>query len=119
VTPADGRQRWWTFAGQHANTGLAQALRANGMRVQRLDNFSIGLTPSVDVVALEVLRELASVAFRSPVDDRAIEGLKFNECLPEEVAREALGRRLTDTAGVKCLLGQPVESVVVHTDHTD
>lgn len=114
VTDADGRQRWWTFAGQRANAGLAEALRSRGAAVRRFDNFSLSFDSQITMMDIDGLRELPPESFRSPIDDRAIEGLKFNECLPEAVAREALGRRLMDEESLRAVLRAPVSRTLVH-----
>jgi ATP-dependent helicase Lhr and Lhr-like helicase len=110
VTAHDGRQRWWTFGGLYANTALAHALREGHHHVARVDNFAITIEESLLGADVERLRELPQHAFSSPVDDRAITGLKFQECLSERVARAALEKRLTDAAAVVRVLGMPVVS---------
>jgi hypothetical protein len=111
VTAPDGRQRWWTFGGLHANTALAQALRDNNHHLARVDNFAIAIEQPVGVNDLARFRELPASSFHTPADDRALEGLKFKECLPERIARGELERRMTDALAVQRLLAVPVVSI--------
>ena len=91
VTESDGRSRWWTFGGLHANAALAAGLRFLGANTARLDNFSVGLDAELPAVMMRELRERAQAgALWSPVDERAVTGLKFNECLPPDVAERIL-----------------------------
>jgi len=47
------------------------------------------------------------------VEEHAIEGLKFSECLPRDLARDMLRTRLCDRLAVQCILEQPVRYVSV------
>jgi ATP-dependent Lhr-like helicase len=113
ATEGDGRVRWWTFAGLHANAALAAGLRAHGLTTGRIDNFSVPLDREPSAATFEALRDLAGKdALWTPVDDRAIDGLKFNQCLPREVAERMLSRRMTDREAIRVVLGQPLDRVV-------
>lgn len=105
VEGADGRRAWWTFAGLHANAALAQGLRDEGAEVGRADNYRVVLEQPVAADAMERLRARPGATLKSPVDDRALEGLKFSACLPEHLARRELEERLTDSASIAVVLG--------------
>jgi ATP-dependent Lhr-like helicase len=45
------------------------------------------------------------------IEEAAREGLKFSQCLPEELALTTLASRLRDTAAVGAVLAQPVRVV--------
>jgi ATP-dependent helicase Lhr and Lhr-like helicase len=77
-----GRWAWWTFAGLNANAPLAQALREAGAPVGSADNYRIALDDRIPVETVRALRELPLGRIESPVNDKALEGLKFSECLP-------------------------------------
>jgi ATP-dependent Lhr-like helicase len=114
VTERDGRVRWWTFGGLHANAALAAGLRALGATTARLDNFSIGLEGDVPSPMFGDLRARAEAGtLWSPVDERAVAGLKFNECLPSDVAVRMLSHRTTDRDGIRRVLDQPLARVAL------
>ncbi len=54
---------------------------------------------------------MAAETLRSPVNDRALEGLKFSNCLPEDLARKELTLRMTDAAGIGRVLEQSFRTV--------
>ncbi len=47
------------------------------------------------------------------VEEHAIEGLKFSECLPRDLALDMLRTRLCDSPAVQYILEQPVRYVSV------
>jgi ATP-dependent Lhr-like helicase len=95
---------WWTFAGGRANAALsAELTRRLGARVVA-DNFSLRFEAgaSLDAVADAVVG-LSDVDPRSivpAVPEDTLEGLKFSECLPVELATETVQARLMDAEGV-------------------
>lgn len=112
VTEQDGRQAWWTFGGLNANAALADRLRHLGVIIRRADNFSIAFDSSVSGRDLLSLTTVPRASLRSPLNDRALAGLKFSACLPESIARKELSLRLTDSESIDRVLDQPV--TVVH-----
>ena len=54
---------------------------------------------------------MAPEAIVAAVDERALEGLKFAECLPPGLATAVVRARLADPAGVADVLGNPVRTV--------
>ena len=105
-----GDVEWWTFGGTRANATLARAL-ADATR-SRVEHNGFCLTfesrPSLDDVqqAVKEVRSQDVVSIRPVVDQDAIEGLKFSECLPDHLAVEMLERRLSDTDSVRKTLEQ-------------
>lgn len=107
VRTGDNDLRWWTFAGLRANATLAEHLgrfSASGI----VDNFSLPLVPTTTADALE--RARAEMRSRAPLDppipDGAVDGLKFGECLPAELAGRTLRGRLADTEAVAACVGE-------------
>ncbi len=45
------------------------------------------------------------------VDEAALAGLKFSECLPAEMARAILRSRLVDAQGIRSILALPIRVV--------
>ncbi len=113
VTEADGRQRWWTFAGLNANAALAEGLRSKGAAIRRADNFCISFESHTDPTLVANVRATPAPALQTPVNDRALKGLKFNECLTDSLARKELTLRLTDTVAVAHVMERQVKVVTV------
>lgn len=112
----DGRARWWTFAGQRANTWLASILSAARTRVTAFDGLSIALDSTVDLEQLrshlaEVKLETASLA--AWVSEEAAESLKFSDCLPSELVTQEISSRLRDDEAVLDALEEPRSSVAI------
>ena len=61
--------------------------------------------------ALGELRAHEVNAMSVAVEERAIAGLKFSECLPREFALDMLRARLCDPPAVQYILEQPVRCV--------
>jgi len=59
------------------------------------------------------VRATPAPALQTPVNDRALEGLKFNECLTDSLARKELTLRLTDTVAVAHVMERQVKVVTV------
>jgi ATP-dependent Lhr-like helicase len=76
------------------------------------DNFAIRLQGELPVERIEAaigeLRSVSAEAVQPAVDERALEGLKFAECLPPEQAAAVVQDRLADTNGVAEVLRRPV-----------
>jgi ATP-dependent Lhr-like helicase len=91
-----------------ANSAIAESIRGQNIQVGKVDNFIIALDADAPRdrldVALRAVRVIDPSTLRTPVSDRAIDELKFSECLPGPLARKALSERMTDTAGVRSTL---------------
>lgn len=111
VTEPDGRQRWWTFAGLNANAALAEGVRGMGLPIRRVDNFCVSFETPINPSVIEELKHVPRETLQSPVNERALQGLKFSNCLPEDLARKELTLRMTDVAGIARVLEQPFKVV--------
>src|SRR5262249_51451960 len=112
---AGSGREWWTFAGTRANATLAGELtRLCGGRAD-FDALVITVEGAEGGLTIErAVRELGShdpSPMAPSIDAAALEGLKFCECLPEELALETLASRLRDISAVRALLSQPVRVV--------
>jgi ATP-dependent Lhr-like helicase len=111
VADERGRVRWWTFAGWKANLALARVVDDLRTEVGAIDDLTVALDASA--TAPDVARRL-DAAVPDPVDltpwvtTEALEGLKFAECLPVELARAVVARRLADPASVAVALAERV-----------
>jgi len=116
VRDEKGRLRWWTFAGLLANAWLGTALRSLRTEVSARDNLTVTLDPSVTV---DALREAASatdldeVSLSDAVVPEAIDGLKFSECLPREMAIRVVSARLDDRRNARAALQETIHSAVL------
>lgn len=110
-----GQAEWWTFAGQRANAtlvaGLSQATRSSLTH----DSFTIRFEQGVSLTDVEQailgLRSQGVAELLPVVDERAIEGLKFADCLPNSLALHLLQARMRDWIGVEHILEKPVRYV--------
>lgn len=113
----DGRMTWWNFAGSRANASLANEIAQLTTSQVEHDSFSLtfeSLTQFAELQnAVGELRERDVQDLRPVVDDRAIEGLKFSECLPFDLAREMLEARLQDAFAVRETLAHKLRSVAL------
>lgn len=112
----DGTLSWWTFAGAGGNAGLASALSERLGRPARLDDFRIGFERGAEVgavqSAIEALRAGEERDFAPDIDESAIQGIKFADCLPISLAQRTLQARLQDAASAAHVLEQGLH--VVH-----
>jgi ATP-dependent Lhr-like helicase len=116
VSDQKGGAEWWTFAGTGANATLAHELAQATHSHIHHDSFSVTFEPHVSFNTLEhALAELRTrdvKLLRPVVDDHAIEGLKFSECLPHDLALEMLSTRLCDPAATSSVLHRPPRFIV-------
>lgn len=107
----DGEIEWWTFGGAGANASLSQALSETTASRVSGDSLSLSLGSSMTMdsieIALKNLRRCDPEAMRPCVEEKAVDGLKFSESLPREVAVNMLQNRLADTAVLRHVLAQP------------
>jgi ATP-dependent Lhr-like helicase len=115
VADQQGGAAWWTFAGMGANATLAHELAQATHSHIRHDSLSVTVEPPVSFNTLkQALAELRTrdVNLLQPVvDERAIEGLKFSECLPHDLALDMLRARLCDPAATSSALHKPLRLV--------
>jgi ATP-dependent Lhr-like helicase len=115
VTDSYGKVKWWTFAGGHANATLAHELAtATRSRVQH-DNFTVSFASDIQSKKIESgIAELCSrdeTGMCPAVDEESIDGLKFSECVPKELAIELLQERLKDPQATASILRSLVKFV--------
>lgn len=112
-----GTAEWWTFAGTGANAMLASACSQAMEHRATYDSFTVTWETSAShntiARALGALRAHEVRETSVAVEDAAIDGLKFSECLPRDLARDMLRTRLCDPPAVHDILEQPVRCVAV------
>jgi ATP-dependent helicase Lhr and Lhr-like helicase len=114
ITHAGDDVRWWTWAGYRANATLAATLSHLTDSVQRLDDASIRMRSDLTLEMWKAGTADAAERLCLPeVDQRALEGLKFNEALPERLATATLAARLADLDAALQVLSEPVRLAVV------
>ncbi len=92
------RHVWWTYAGGAANNSIAAAISELGCDADH-DSVSVRWTSGEALDVAAVAEALARPDPPIPViDPKAIQGLKFAEVLPPEVAIRTLTERFTDPA---------------------
>jgi ATP-dependent Lhr-like helicase len=102
---ADGESTWWTHAGIGANASLAFAL--SQATQSKVSHESFGLTFEPHLKANEIEQAIRSLHQRNveellpSIDERALQSLKFSDCLPQELAVTILQRRLHDQSGIR------------------
>lgn len=115
VTDATGESGWWTFAGHAANACLAPALSQATQSKVDFDSFTLQFeshvsTESIDQ-AIKSLQSKDAASFLPNIDQAALDGLKFSECLPQDLALDVLRSRLQDIEAVDSTLTRPVRFV--------
>jgi len=113
----NGTAEWWTFAGTGANAMLAYTLAQAMEHRAAYDSFTVtfeayGSLNTIEL-ALAKLRAHDVSAMSVAVEEHAIEGLKFSECLPRDLVLDMLRTRLCDYPAVQYILRQPVRFVAV------
>lgn len=121
VHDVHGKTTWWTFAGQLANSALAETLRTTA--AARANNLSLVFDGNVSAEALK--QEIATHpedSYCPELSEDALEGLKFHQCLPTKALREELQGRLRENEAIRNTLRTPLreaflaeETVDVHT----
>ncbi|MFV0309065.1 MAG: DEAD/DEAH box helicase [Desertimonas sp.] len=99
VVDDHGRVRWWTFAGQRANTWLASMLANLRTSVTAYDGLSIALDRNVDAATLRAALAALDVGSHELADwlsKDATEHLKFADCLPDRLVEREISTRLRD-----------------------
>jgi ATP-dependent Lhr-like helicase len=102
---------WWTFAGGLSNSALAGELSQRLGSHFKADSFAIrcpsGLRIERVEEAIHELSYLSAPAIQPAIDESALDGLKFAECLPEELAGRVIRLRLTDEEATRDTLMRP------------
>jgi ATP-dependent helicase Lhr and Lhr-like helicase len=112
VRDAKGDVRWWTFCGLHANAALAARLVNTHGFVATPNNLAIRIVKPESLAAVDAsvraLRQTPVEDVPAPVSDKALQGLKFVECLPADLARRVLQMRTTDVQAITAVKMEPV-----------
>jgi ATP-dependent Lhr-like helicase len=112
VTDSNGTAKWWTFAGGRANATLANEVGTKKRSRVQHDNFTVSFVsdmPSKEIEStIAEIRRRDATKMSAAVDEQAIGGLKFSECLPKPVALEMLQKRMTDSQALGRVLRQPI-----------
>jgi ATP-dependent helicase Lhr and Lhr-like helicase len=107
--------RWWTFGGLYANAAIASRLKTDHGYAVVPNNLAIKIagepSDSAVVNVIHAIRVLDADTFVPEVTTKALEGLKFSECLPPELARRVLQRRMADIDGVRRVLAEPAQLI--------
>ena len=119
VLSKERRLSWFTFAGTRANLAIAQALRetlGTGVKSDSL-SMTFDVVSSVGSLqqiasAIETVRHLPPESMVAPIEEQAISGLKFSDCLSPELACEVLSARLADPDAVRTCLREPVTTFI-------
>lgn len=116
VLAGSGEAEWWTFGGSRVNATLAQELARETRAKTRHDSFTLTFESTVKLADLEqaiaVIRQRDVSEMKPAVDEAAIDGLKFADCLPIELATEMLERRLQEPVATRAILEEDVRFVV-------
>jgi ATP-dependent Lhr-like helicase len=106
--------RWWTWAGFRANATLAATLSGLADERQRFDDSGIRLRSDL---TYEMWKSGIADALQRlclpEVDERALEGLKFSEALPQRLAEATLAERMADLDGASRVLRESARFVIV------
>ena len=95
---------WWTFGGLQANAAIAAGLRASGIPAEKPDNFRIRMQDCDSRALEQAIGQLDPASLATPIEQKAIDDLKFSACLPPDLAVRELAERLTDRKGIEAVL---------------
>lgn len=115
VLNAQGQIEWWTFAGHRANATLVPSLSQATHSSLTHDSFTIRFGQGVSLTDVEQailgLRSQSVTDLLPVVDERAIEGLKFADCLPAPLALDMLQARMREESGAQYVVAQATRYV--------
>ncbi len=101
---------WWTFGGRRANAtiagSLSQELGSQVVATNFLIKFESGVGLDAIRVAIEAVDKQDVNFMRPQVDEAALRGIKFVDCLDPELAIAMLQTRLSDPTSAHFLLQQ-------------
>jgi ATP-dependent Lhr-like helicase len=117
IQAGDGAVQWWTFGGSRANATLANELKRICGRKAAYDSFVLEFPANHKLQdaqnAISELRGRVPAEMLPEVDENAIDGLKFSQCLPKAHAIEMLGRRLQDIDAIQQILSQVPRCIAI------
>ncbi len=107
-----GELQWWTFAGNRVNAALAHELAQATQTFVSYDNFSLTLESAVKLpefkAAITAMRQQDVAVMHPVIDEACLDGLKFSDCLPPDLATKMLERRLQDQQSTRTVLAEEV-----------
>jgi ATP-dependent Lhr-like helicase len=116
LATGDTQAVWWTFAGLGGNASLAAALAETTQSRVTHECFCLTFEQRFGLTEIEQaisgLRKRDVSDFVPTVDEEALRGLKFSDCLPVELALQVLRIRLRENAGVEHALRLPPRFIV-------
>ncbi len=105
-----GEIEWWTFGGKRANSTLANTLSEQLASPVTITNFLIRFESSVRLEALgnaiQAISETDVCMMRPQVDEAALQGIKFVDCLEDHLALSMFESRLRDPVSALAVLSQ-------------
>lgn len=108
VAGADDDLRWWTWAGYKVNATLRSTLGEIADPSARVSDLFIRLRGDLRPSTWSGVRTLRDHLVLPEVDEKALNGLKFSDALPERLAVATLARRLADLDHAAEVLREPV-----------
>jgi ATP-dependent Lhr-like helicase len=111
----DREIEWWTFAGFRVNACFIPALAEATQSRVTFDSFTLRFEPHLVLAdiqrAIEAVRARPIDQLLPNVDEAALDGLKFNACLPKEFGLHVLQVRTFDLVAVELVRGRTVRFV--------
>jgi ATP-dependent Lhr-like helicase len=107
--------RWFTFSGGLINTALADVITAAGHENVSVSDFWIRIAGTTDarrIVEVIKSRETEEIRDCFNVSDDYLDNLKFNECLPGDIAQVILRDRLLKGEEIEATTAREVVEVV-------
>lgn len=111
VRDDQGRQSWWTFAGQRANAVLSAALDDSGLPVRRYDNIAIAFAGSIERARLSSVFTIDLAMLHPTLSAEATNDLKFGACLPSDLLEQIVASRWYDWETARAVLQEPMTEV--------
>ena len=105
-----GKIRWWTFAGLRANASIASALGQENIEAHA-DNLFVLINSELAILqegVLDRIRSTPQERWPVVVPEKAITGLKFNECIPKSMICEMLQSRQSDARAMAAVYKEPL-----------
>jgi hypothetical protein len=107
--------RWFTFSGGLINTALADVIAAAGHEDVSVSDFWIrvaGTTDARRMVDAVKSRETEEIRDCFKVSEDYLDNLKFNECLPGDIAQAILRDRLLKGQEIEATTARDVIEIV-------
>ena len=108
--------RWFTFAGGVINTAISDVIRAQGFDDVVASDFWIRVAKTSggrQIVETARSKGAAEIKASFQIADEFLDNLKFNECLPSELAHEILRDRLLSLEEISKTVSMNVVEVIL------